>query len=290
MKIKQNFHVHSQHSCDSACAKILDIMAEMQEFGIDEYGLTDHLHTAYNLPDVVSARRDYLASRPPANFHFGIEVSCVDQRECERVAAGDYTAWGDEPVYGFRDMTDYTGRMAIGITAQEILELGIEYVIGGVHWPLTVSGDRDAIIRNYLEQQLFLVRHPCVKVLAHPWDSLAQAVGNWYKYRDQEHVDVTAFRYIPEEYNHVLAQAFLEEGTAAEVNLAVLTGAAPEYREYLLTLFAGWKQKGVKFTIGDDLHAAHFSKERFEQAEQWLTEWGFTENDFVLPFPPKKKP
>jgi len=122
----------------------------MEEFGIEEYGLTDHIHTAYNLPDIVSARRDYLASRPPANFHFGVEVSCVDQRECDRVAAGDYTAWGDEPVYGFRDMTDYTGQMAIGITPDEIRELGIEYVVGGVHWPLTVSEDRDALIRNYV--------------------------------------------------------------------------------------------------------------------------------------------
>ena len=284
MKIKQNFHIHSQRSCDSACAKILDIIAEMEEFGIEEYGLTDHIHTAYNLPDIVSARRDYLASRPPANFHFGVEVSCVDQRECDRVAAGDYTAWGDEPVYGFRDMTDYTGKMAIGITPDEIRELGIEYVVGGVHWPLTVSEDRDALIRNYFEQQFFLVRHPSVNVLAHPWDSLAHAVGNWYRYRDKEHIDLTAFRFIPEEYNDALAQALLEEGKAAEVNLAVIGGAIPEIREYLLKLFAGWKQKGVRFTIGDDLHNAHFSKELFERAEQWLAEWGFTENDFVLPF------
>ena len=288
MKIKQNFHIHSQRSCDSACAKILDIIAEMQEFGIEEYGLTDHLHTAYNLPDVVSSRRDYLASCPPANFHFGIEVSCMDQRECDRVAAGDYTAWGDEPVYGFRDMIDYTGKMASHYP-EEIQEIGIEYVVAVVHWPLTVAEDRDAIIRNYFEQQLFLLRHPAVNVLAHPWDSLDHAVGNWYKYRDQEHIDVTAFRFIPEEYNDALAQAFLEEGKAAEVNLAVIAGATPENREYLLTLFAGWKQQGVKFTIGDDLHKAHFSKELFEHAEQWLTEWGFTENDFVLPFQQKKK-
>ncbi|MGI6354033.1 MAG: hypothetical protein GX937_03600 [Lentisphaerae bacterium] len=181
-------------------------------------------------------------------------------------------------------MTDYTGQMAIGITPEEIRELGIEYVVGGVHWPLTVSEDRDALIRNYFEQQLFLVRHPSVNVLAHPWDSLVHAVGNWYKYRDKEHIDLTAFRFIPKEYNDALAQALFEEGKAAEVNFAVIGGAVPEIREYLLKLFAGWKQKGVRFTIGDDLHNAHFSKELFERAEQWLAEWGFTENDFVLPF------
>ena len=283
MRIKQNFHFHSQHSCDSACAKILDIMAEMKEFGIEEFGLTDHIHTAYNLPDIISARRDFLASRPPENFHFGVEVSCMDQRECDRVAAGDYTAWGDEPVYGFRDMTDYTGDMAIGITPEEIRELGIEFVVGGVHWPLTVSENRDEIIRNYFEQQLFLLRHPSVNVLAHPWDSLEMAVGNWYKYRDVEHIDRTAFRHIPQKYNDALAEALLEEGKGAELNLAVLGNAVPEVRQYMLALFADWKRQGVKFTIGDDLHKAHFSKELFEQAEQRFTDLNFTDEDFVLP-------
>ena len=80
MKLKTNFHIHSQHSCDSACAKILDIIKEMEEMGFEEYGLTDHLHTSYNLPDIISARRDFLASCPPEHFHFGIEVSVVEEQ------------------------------------------------------------------------------------------------------------------------------------------------------------------------------------------------------------------
>ena len=67
MKLKSNFHIHSTHSCDSARATILNIIKEMSELGFEEFGLTDHFHTAYNLPDIVSARRDFLASRPPKN-------------------------------------------------------------------------------------------------------------------------------------------------------------------------------------------------------------------------------
>ena len=73
MKIKQNFHIHSQHSCDSACAKILDIMAEMKRIRNRRIWFDGSYSYSIQSADVVSARRDYLASRPPKNFHFGVE-------------------------------------------------------------------------------------------------------------------------------------------------------------------------------------------------------------------------
>ena len=284
MKLKKNFHIHSQHSCDSACAKILDIIKEMEEMGFEEYGLTDHLHTSYNLPDIISARRDFLASRPPKHFHFGIEVSVMDQREIDRVAAGDYHAWGDEPVYGFRDMTDYTGKFAIDLDEQTIREQGIEFVVGGIHWPLSNSHDRQELIRHYFDLMMFLVDHPLVSVLAHPWDSLELAVGDWYRFRDKEHIDKTVFADIPQEYNDRLAAELARQNKPAEINLAVTLKQKPELQTWYMELFRNWKRQGVKFTMGYDLHAAHFSKEKIETLERLLTEHGFTESDFVLPF------
>ena len=283
MKLKSNFHIHSTHSCDSARATILSIIKEMKELGFEEFGLTDHLHTAYNLPDIVSARRDFLASCPPPNFHFGVEVSVMDRRECERVAAGDYRAWGDEPVYGFRDMTDYTGHYMVDLSAETIRELGIEFVVGGIHWPLTTSHDRGELIRHYCDLMLFLVRHPLVDVLAHPWDSIELAVGDWYRFRDEAHINHAVFRDIPDELNQLLANELIKYNKPAEINLEVLCGQPPENRDYYLTLFRDWKERGVRFTMGYDLHDAHFSPQKIAQLEQWLTDYGFTEDDFVIP-------
>lgn len=283
MKINQNFHIHSHHSCDSAKAAVLDIISEMKDFGIGQYGLTDHLHTTYNLPDIVSARRDFLSACPPTNFHFGIEVSVVDEVECERIHAGQYHAWGDEPVYGLREIQDFSGRFAVDLPEDAIQEQHIEFVVGGIHWPLTISTDRDELIRNYFELHLFLVNNQIVDVLAHPWDSLELAVGGWFKYRDAEHVDRTCFKDIPQEYNDRLAEALIAQGKPAELNIAVLTQSHENVRDYYYSLFCSWKERGVKFTIGSDLHDAHFSKEKFAQFEKDATRYGFTEDDIVLP-------
>ena len=58
MKIRQNLHIHSHHSCDSACATIADIQQEMLKLGMIEFGLSDHLHTNYNLCDIQGAKKD----------------------------------------------------------------------------------------------------------------------------------------------------------------------------------------------------------------------------------------
>ena len=52
MKIRQNLHIHSAHSCDSACATLNDIQKEMTDLGMSEFGISDHLHTQYNLCDI----------------------------------------------------------------------------------------------------------------------------------------------------------------------------------------------------------------------------------------------
>ena len=49
-------------------------------------------------------------------------------------------------------MTDYTGQMAIGITPEEIRELGIEYGQRSVALECRKTVMR---FRNYFEQQLF---------------------------------------------------------------------------------------------------------------------------------------
>ena len=58
MKITSDWHIHSRNSCDGACMEVAHLVADAREQGIEDFGLTDHLHTQYNLPDVVASRRE----------------------------------------------------------------------------------------------------------------------------------------------------------------------------------------------------------------------------------------
>ena len=62
MKLTSDWHIHSRNSCDEASLLIADLVVEAAEAGIRQFGVTDHIHTPYNLPDMVASRADYLLS------------------------------------------------------------------------------------------------------------------------------------------------------------------------------------------------------------------------------------
>ena len=95
---------------------VADLVRDAQEKGIEDFGLTDHLHTPFNLPDVAASRREYDACDPSPRFHFGIEVSSVSRWELDEVAAGRH----ENPTYGVRQGGPAGGEMAIGITAEQL--------------------------------------------------------------------------------------------------------------------------------------------------------------------------
>lgn len=146
MKIRQNLHIHSHNSCDSACASVADIVSDMKKLGVEEFVLTDHLHTRFNLPDIAAARQEFLELGPVPGFHFGIEVTCATQWECEKIRKRDYASCYTTTVNGsrFQTMTPIDGIMfdgppdgelTVDLTEDEIREFGIELVVGGVHKP-----------------------------------------------------------------------------------------------------------------------------------------------------------
>ncbi|MBR1965013.1 MAG: hypothetical protein IKA22_00190, partial [Lentisphaeria bacterium] len=255
MKIKQNLHIHSSHSCDSACATLNDIQNEMTALGMTEFGLSDHLHTQYNLCDLQGARNDFLCYDRPKNFHFGVEVSGISEWERDKIARGDFKRFFDDPVYGIRfEEGPPDNPVCIGLTEQNIEDIGIEYVIGGVHWPLYSKATREEAYYDFFRQQKALIENPLVDILAHPWDALELAAGGWYQNRDNAHKDYDAILAIPQEYNDKLLEALLKYNKCAELNLSVmLSASAPEnVRKYYWNLMANWREAGVKFTIGSD--------------------------------------
>ena len=290
MKITQDFHIHTHCSCDSANSTIDEIVKGCQAAGIKEFGISDHLHTKFNMPDLEIARKEFLEYGPVPGFHFGIEVTCATQWECEKIAKRDFASCFTCEVNGkpFQTMTPIDGIMyggpangplMIDLTKEDMDRLGIEYVIGGVHWPL-YSKPEEAY-EDFFRQQMYLIEHPLVDILAHPWDAIELAAGGWYMNRDKEHINYDAILNIPEEYNEKLMNALLKHQKCAELNLAVLlSAAAPEKcRKYYWNLFAQWREAGVKFTIGSDQHSSHYNPVMFSAAELILDAYGFKESD-----------
>lgn len=285
MKIRQNLHIHSAHSCDSACATLADIQNEMLKYGMTEFGISDHFHSQYNMCDIVGARNDFLAYERPPQFHFGVEVSCMSKWECQRIAEGRYERIIDDPVYGLRYQKideDADLSPCIDLTKEDIEHLNIEYVIAGVHWPSNSELDHDALIEDIYQQHLYLASEPLVDIIAHPWDCLEimcvwkDWCGLTGKGRFNRAVaDNSVFNSLKEK-NEKLLELILKNKKLVELNLAVLSGPQdPSVLKAMWTFLAEWREAGAKFVIGSDQHSAHANPELYRAMEQLLDCYGF---------------
>ncbi len=278
MKIVADWHIHSQNSCDQACMTLADLVAEADTKGIRDLGLTDHLHTPYNLPDVAKSRAEFLSIGPSPRFHFGIEVSCVSQWELEEIARGEY----QDPTYGLRSGGRAGCELAIGITAEHIRAYQIEYVVGGTHWPLYVPMERQAVIRDYHRQNMFLATHPLVDIVAHSW----WWMGHWQDSNGDYPAEpwFDDFGVIPCSMHNEFAAAAAESGTKVEINIGanLLNPHYPErfvaaYLEYLSEL----QSQGVCLSIGSDCHSAHYDVD-FDRAAHMLEGAGIIDDFWCL--------
>lgn len=255
MNITSDWHIHSHNSCDEAALIMADLCATAPGLGILDFGITDHLHTPYNLPDIVKSRAEFDTLGPNPHFHFGIEVSCVSQWELDEIAAGRH----DNPVYGVRAGGPKGAPLAIGLSSDDIHRFNIEYVVGGTHWPMYVPFEREALIREFHRQYLFMAQHPLVDIVAHPWwwhGAWQDAKGN---YPDEPWLG--DFSRIPRSMHEEFASACKAGNKKVEINLfaMLLNPCYPEsfkrqYAEYLADL----KSQGVLFSIGSDCHDAQY--------------------------------
>ena len=278
MNISSDWHIHSRHSCDAASMKISDLVSEAKNNGIDHFGITDHLQTPYNLPDIVHSRQAFLSVGPAGNFHFGVEVSCVSQWELDEVATGQY----ENPTWGVRDGGPEGGELAIGITKDLIAQHGIEYVVGGAHWPMYVPMNRRAVIEDYHRQNMFLATHPLVDIVAHPW----WWSGHWENEDGNFDAEpwLDDFGVIPQSMHDEFGAAAIENETAIEINISANLmnpqypeKFAAEYLEYLV----GLQEKGVCLSPGSDCHGAHYDVD-FERAGRMLEEAGIRDEFWCL--------
>jgi histidinol phosphatase-like PHP family hydrolase len=286
MPLTCDWHIHSEYSCDEACMKVADLPSQVAARGIVDFGLTDHLHTPYNLPDLQASRRAYLAATPSPRFHFGVELSVVSQWELDELARGGYA----DPVYGLREGGPPGAAPALGITAEGLASLGVEYVVAGAHWPLYVPWEREAIIRDYHRQNMFLATHPLVTIIAHPW----WWMGHWQSadgvYRAEPWFD--RFDVIPQSMHDEFAAAAIQHGTAVEINLSACL-FNPEYPERFgheyVEYLAGLKARGVTFSLASDNHDAGYAPP-FDQAAERLGAVGIHDRDLWRLAAPDRRP
>ena len=60
---------------------VSDLVSEAAQKGIRDFGLTDHIHTPYNLPDIARYRDEFLSNDSSPHVHFGVGVNCVSKWE-----------------------------------------------------------------------------------------------------------------------------------------------------------------------------------------------------------------
>lgn len=257
---------------------VATLVKRAAEKGIVDFGISDHLHTPYNWPDIEASRREFLQaiSQPEmqgeraSRFHFGIEVSVVSQWEIDEIATGKHK----EPVYGLREGGPIGAPLAIALTPEHIDAMGIEYVVGGTHWPLYVPVSRESMIREYHRQNMFLATHPLVTIVAHPW----WWMGHWRQADGRYMTDpwLDDFKKVPQSIHDELGAAIMQHGKVFEINLCaiVLNKEYPEtFAWQYLEVIAELYERGVTMSIGSDCHNADYAI-AFDQAERMLEKVG----------------
>jgi len=239
--------------------------------GVQHFGVTDHLHCRLNLPGIENCRREFDALGPVNGFHFGIEVSClrewdIQQNDARGANGSRFGVQPDGP-----DDSDLTVFLPDGLRER----LGVEYVIGGAHWPLGAALKRDAMIRSYHRQNMFLAHHPDVDIVAHPWWWMGAWEDSDGVYRTLPWFD--NFKVIPESLHREFAGAVIEHHKAVEINAEMLV--APNYPQHFpeqyLEYLALLKSCGVTFSVGSDAHTPS-DMNRLSKVENYIRELGLT--------------
>ena len=250
-KVKSDWHIHTEYSCDSACITMEDLVNEQKENGITDFGVTDHLHSLRQESDILNSQKafDEILEKHPdlkGRFHFGVEASVMSKWDLDNIKAGinihrrECPKEGAIPTFAFND---------------EFLDkYNIEYVVAGVHWQLHRHTTKQGVINEYFRQYMYAATHPNVDVLAH---------FLWWNHWEKD-VDSNPFidmDVITPSMRSELECALKENNVAFEVNAGLICleydvvneSCADQYLSYLKEL----QDKGIALSMGTDLHARH---------------------------------
>ena len=275
MRLSKDWHLHSKYStCGHPEASVAKVYTQARQAGVEEFGLTDHLHTAANIPALAAARREFDALDHDHSFHFGVELSCVRAQDIH--SAKPPTP--DNP-HGLRPL-DETGPPALFIPEDVVKDLHIEYVVAGVHWSFGPCPTPADVIKSYFQQYLYLIQHPLVDIVAHPWwwedPAWLDAQGKYTSFPWFDDFDI-----VPRSMHEEFAAAAREHKVAVEINpdatfLFEKYGRRfqSQYIEYLHLL----AELGVRFSIGSDQHENGYLP-RLREYERYMDQLGLRSED-----------
>lgn len=280
MKIASDWHIHSRNSYDGHMV-LEGIIDKVLKRGIKSFGVADHLSTPMQEKDIANAHKEFALAAPSSrflDFHFGVEVSTISKWEMELMRAGGIY----DRNRGIREGGPYDDEPDIALTADMIDRYGIEYVIGGVHWPLYVPFERNAVIRSFHRQQMFLASHPLVTIVAHPWCFM----GHWADVDGMMTADPWYDDFcgsIPGSMHDEFASSVVQNNKIVEINTNMILGG--RYLERFKLDYLDWlaflKSRSVRFSIGSDCHGPDY-KVDMNLAEQMISSVGITDDDIWL--------
>ena len=268
MIIHSDWHIHSEYSYDAynPLSLIGDGAAAQ---GLRRIGITDHAN--YNdekfLGDLHASVKGVKEAQEKYPFMvLGVELTPIAVPLFDHIAKTGTREGYEPPDRGFPFPIELAASKAV------LVALGVRYAIGASHWRVDRPGtgalpvDRDACIKEWYRQQMFLASDERVTVLGHPW---YHGKGIWY-----EDLDV-----IPKGMKDDLAAALKENGKYVECNAHFFVRATTtekfrrQYAEYLRGMF----EMGIPVTYGSDSHK-DYGDFRGE-VEAYLAAAGFADGD-----------
>lgn len=269
MIIKSDWHLHSENSYD-ATLSLDEISAKTKELGITRIGITDHAN--FNdekfLGDLDNSAKNVTEfKKTHPEVVLGVELTPIEKPEFDYIAKT-----GTREGYVAPNM-DKPFEIELAQTKEQLISRGVRYAIGAAHWRVdvpngrTLEPDRDAMIKEWYRQQMWLAQDERVTILGHPWWN-----GNGVWYDD--------FSVIPRSMNLDIAHALIENGKFVECNQGLITSRMAtekfkkQYAEFLRELF----EMGIPVTFGSDSHKSYDAEGLLEVNN--LLEWaGFAEGD-----------
>lgn len=268
--IHSDWHIHSEYSYDAALTLETIAQAAIEE-GLEHVGITDHLN--FNDTSFLSDIRCSAAAVNEAQKKYpfmvlGVELTPIEKPEFDYIAKTG-TREGYVP-----PIQDHPFDIELGMTKEQLQALGVQYAIGASHWRVDVpfakklDPDRDACIREWHRQQMWLACDERVTILGHPWYN---GKGLWYE----------DFSVIPAAMHDELAAALKENCKCVECNshFSRAVKATEKYRyqyaEFLRALF----EKGIPITYGSDCHNNYTDMR--ENVWKYLDYAGFKDGDIM---------
>ncbi len=269
MLIRSDFHIHSEYSHD-ATLTIEKIAAEAKGCGFERIGITDHLN--FNDPASIEAIRRSAAAVSEARKQFPFMIPGVELTPIQK-AQFDYIALhGTREGYRLKRDADRFG-LALALTKEELMALGIRYAVGASHWRTDTvgtdegNGDAASLVKEYFRQQMWLACDERVRILGHPWD---HGAAPWNE----------DFSIIPQSMHNELAAALRENGKCVECNAFMFFRPQERMRYAYAEMLRGFFESGVRITFGSDSHEVYNDGRADLFIEKYLRAAGFRDGDF----------